>query len=143
MTSLRRFTCSDLFNFNSINLDPLTETVRALCATAQTFECLHQTRFHCRPFAAEPLPALTERCPLCSMLSTSTCSTWQHGRSTARWPWAQGGTTWAMVRLCICRQSSKLLQERRLKPFSRGVHNEYICILLPRNGTLAGCHHVV
>jgi hypothetical protein len=84
MTSLRRFTCSDLFNFNSINLDPLTETVRALCATAQTFECLHQTRFHCRPFAAEPLPALTERCPLCSMLSTSTCSTWQHGRSTAR-----------------------------------------------------------
>ena len=26
MTTLRQFTCDDLFRFNSINLDPLTET---------------------------------------------------------------------------------------------------------------------
>lgn len=26
MTSLRRFTCEDLFTFNSVNLDVLTET---------------------------------------------------------------------------------------------------------------------
>ena len=26
MTSMRRFTCNDLFRFNSVNLDPLTET---------------------------------------------------------------------------------------------------------------------
>lgn len=28
MTTLRRFCCDDLFTFNAINLDPLTETVR-------------------------------------------------------------------------------------------------------------------
>ncbi len=27
MTSMRRFTCSDLFNFNAVNLDYFTETV--------------------------------------------------------------------------------------------------------------------
>jgi len=26
MTTLRQFTCDDLFRFNAINLDPLTET---------------------------------------------------------------------------------------------------------------------
>jgi hypothetical protein len=29
MTSLRRFKCTDLFRFNHINLDHLTETVSA------------------------------------------------------------------------------------------------------------------
>lgn len=29
MTTQRRFTCDDLFTFNNINLDVLTETVRA------------------------------------------------------------------------------------------------------------------
>lgn len=29
MTTLRRFTCNDLFTFNAVNLDKLTETVRA------------------------------------------------------------------------------------------------------------------
>ncbi|XP_046777781.1 N-alpha-acetyltransferase 20 isoform X2 [Gallus gallus] len=31
MTSLRAFTCDDLFRFNNINLDPLTETVSFPC----------------------------------------------------------------------------------------------------------------
>ncbi|EDL28492.1 N-acetyltransferase 5 (ARD1 homolog, S. cerevisiae), isoform CRA_e [Mus musculus] len=30
MTTLRAFTCDDLFRFNNINLDPLTETVSFL-----------------------------------------------------------------------------------------------------------------
>lgn len=30
MTTLRRFTCDDLFTFNPVNLDFFTETVRAL-----------------------------------------------------------------------------------------------------------------
>jgi N-terminal acetyltransferase B complex catalytic subunit len=29
MTTIRRFVCDDLFRFNNVNLDPLTETVRA------------------------------------------------------------------------------------------------------------------
>ena len=28
MTSVRRFTCNDLFEFNAVNLDYFTETVR-------------------------------------------------------------------------------------------------------------------
>lgn len=41
MTTLRRFCCNDLFSFNAINLDPLTETVRliqACCMSAATCE---------------------------------------------------------------------------------------------------------
>jgi hypothetical protein len=30
MTTLRRFTCDDLFTFNPVNLDFFTETVRAI-----------------------------------------------------------------------------------------------------------------
>jgi hypothetical protein len=29
--TLRRFTCDDMFRFNSVNLDVLTETVRISC----------------------------------------------------------------------------------------------------------------
>jgi N-terminal acetyltransferase B complex catalytic subunit len=32
MTTIRRFVCDDLFRFNNVNLDVLTETARA-CAT--------------------------------------------------------------------------------------------------------------
>jgi hypothetical protein len=32
MTTLRRFTCDDLFTFNPVNLDFFTETVRACSA---------------------------------------------------------------------------------------------------------------
>jgi hypothetical protein len=34
MTTIRRFVCDDLFRFNNVNLDPLTETVRAREETA-------------------------------------------------------------------------------------------------------------
>jgi len=34
MTAVRRFTCDDLFHFNGINLDKLTETVRLLPSTS-------------------------------------------------------------------------------------------------------------
>lgn len=30
MTEVRRFTCDDMFRFNNVNLDPLTETVSIL-----------------------------------------------------------------------------------------------------------------
>lgn len=30
MTSIRRFTCSDLFTFNAVNLDYFTETVLSI-----------------------------------------------------------------------------------------------------------------
>ena len=30
MTTIRRFTCDDLFTFNDVNMDVLTETVRSL-----------------------------------------------------------------------------------------------------------------
>lgn len=32
MTSTRKFCCDDLFRFNNVNLDVLTETVRLSCA---------------------------------------------------------------------------------------------------------------
>jgi hypothetical protein len=38
MTTIRRFVCEDLFRFNNVNLDPLTETVRdvaRVCARAR------------------------------------------------------------------------------------------------------------
>ena len=38
MTTIRRFVCEDLFRFNNVNLDTLTETVRdvaRVCARAR------------------------------------------------------------------------------------------------------------
>lgn len=32
MTTMREFTCDDLFKFNNVNMDKLTETVRFLAA---------------------------------------------------------------------------------------------------------------
>ena len=36
MTTIRRFVCDDLFRFNNVNLDPLTETVRAARVAARS-----------------------------------------------------------------------------------------------------------
>uniref|UniRef100_A0A8I5ZWX7 N(alpha)-acetyltransferase 20, NatB catalytic subunit n=1 Tax=Rattus norvegicus TaxID=10116 RepID=A0A8I5ZWX7_RAT len=43
MTTLRAFTCDDLFRFNNINLDPLTETVSFLrTKKTKTKDCLRR-----------------------------------------------------------------------------------------------------
>jgi len=43
MTSVRRFTCDDLFTFNNVNLDYFTETVSILqlLLLLQTLPCKH------------------------------------------------------------------------------------------------------
>jgi len=46
MTSIRRFTCSDLFTFNAVNLDYFTETVllrSRLCAAKRGWLSLEMT----------------------------------------------------------------------------------------------------
>jgi N-terminal acetyltransferase B complex catalytic subunit len=43
MTTIRRFTCNDLFTFNGINLDPLTETVRRQLSNANTHPSSYRT----------------------------------------------------------------------------------------------------
>jgi hypothetical protein len=67
MTTTRRFTCSDLFQFNNINLDSLTETVSYSFFPAPVSFCLRLFNF---------------------LINTSlTCnfiySTWQHGQRCA------------------------------------------------------------
>ena len=39
MTTLRRFRCDDLFNFNAVNLDFFTETVRAWLLSLHRLTC--------------------------------------------------------------------------------------------------------
>lgn len=75
MTSLRRFTTDDLFTFNRINLDVLTETVRARQRRART--CADGAR---------------------STTSRSTSSTWAPGRTTAWCTSHLRGSRWAIVR---------------------------------------------
>ena len=56
MTTLRRFTCDDLYTFNGINLDPLTETVRCLsrltCSCRTAWACKARWR-RARPLAIQ------------------------------------------------------------------------------------------
>lgn len=64
MTTIRRLTCDDLFNYNNVNLDFFTETVRRqwfLCEGAQTLAC--KRTFHKLPAAQS----------LASLLSLWTC----------------------------------------------------------------------
>lgn len=66
MTSLRRFTCHDLFLFNNVNLDYFTETVGLPISTGSTFS------FGCDP----PCPAQAARhTSITSLSAPPACST--------------------------------------------------------------------
>ena len=43
MTTIRRFTCDDLFSFNNVNLDYFTETVTPACKLCM-LTCRHKVK---------------------------------------------------------------------------------------------------
>lgn len=83
MTTIRSFKCDDLFSFNNVNLDLLTETVRSphlSCASQQTVVIVGILIL----FSSEELCGVGLRSPLpsCSTTSPFTCSTSQSGQNT-------------------------------------------------------------
>ena len=68
MTTIRRFSCDDLFTFNNVNMDLLTETARyPRCGICKFYSLLLFIYGWSNPSAA------------CSTTCHSTCSTWPSG----------------------------------------------------------------
>ena len=90
MTSIRRFTCNDLFTFNAVNLDYFTETVRSSSLAPQRWLFLagakhtHDSDLHgCSEFwlTVTSGSSADDVCFSCSITCPSTCNTWHGGQN--------------------------------------------------------------
>lgn len=79
MTSTRRFTCDDLFQFNGVNLDYFTETVKPAACDTQTCIEVNLTLV-----------------VACSTTYPFTCNIWQTGQNTAWQHKGQAKRLWAI-----------------------------------------------